>query len=138
MYTPVDILDYVLQNELDSSFMSSLLLHKNNFTIAEIPDRKYLDKGDHIRLKSQSYDLNMRVDDPEIVAAIKCGKYVTSFIARNINSYQVHFLVHKCSAEKKSDNEDIIAREVIQYMILKTIIALRLDSFEKVDAYCKY
>ena len=53
------------------------------------------------------------------------------------DDYQMHFLVHECMTEEKPHHEEEIAERVVQYMILKTIKQLRLDSPEKVDGFLK-
>jgi len=135
MYSPTDILDYVIENEYEADFMVSLAHHKGNYTIAEIVDAKYLNKdGEHI-LKSASYEIRLHIKDEEIIAAINAGKYISSFISRKDAEYQVHFFIHDFNKEDKSEHEEEILKAVIQYMILKTIIKLRLDSPDKIKEY---
>lgn len=134
-YTPTDILDYVIENEKEADFMVSLAQHKGDFTIAEIVDAKYLKKEKGYTLKSATYNVNVPIEDPEIQAAINVEQYISSFISKSGNEYQIHFFVHGFKKAQKSEHEEEILRSVVEYMILKTIIKLRLDSPQKVDSY---
>lgn len=134
-YTPVDILNHVKSSGLEYKFMNALAYYKMGYSIGEITDREYIVKDNVCRMKSPSFSLNLKLDDEEIVAALKADMYVSAFICRKDNDYSVHFLVHKCRNSEKSDNEEAIAQEVVDYMILRTIVALRLDSYKKVDEY---
>ena len=134
-YTPKDILDYIDENDLVSDFMVQIAYHKNGFSIGEITDAKLVKKGDHYRLFSKTYDLNVRIDDEEIVAALNHGLYVSAFISRFEESYNIHFYVHNVMADKKSENEEYIAKSVVTYMIMSTVLKFRLDSPEKVNEY---
>lgn len=133
--TPRDMLNYVLDNELDYKFLSNMTLHKMDYSIAEIVDSRFTNILEVIRLTSPTYKLNLEIKDDDIITAVKNGLYVSSFISRHADDYQVHFLVHSFPAEMKPKFEDEIARDVVNYMILKTIIALRLDSEAKIDSY---
>ena len=134
-YTPVDILDYVIDNEMESGFLLSITMHKMGYSIGEITDLKLMWHGDRLFMKSKTYSINQNVTDADIMIASKSGKYISAFISRFNEEYQVHFLVHECMAEDKSNHEDEIAKRVVQYMILKTIIQLRLDTPEKAEKY---
>lgn len=134
-YTPTDILDYVINNDLESAFMASMLMHKGNYSIAEIGDGKFINRNEKVRLMSKTYDINLTIEDPEIIAAINSGMYISTFYARHDSNYQVHFFVHRLKADQKALHEDEITKTVVQYMIIKTIIALRLDTPQKIDSY---
>lgn len=136
-YTPVEILDYVIDNEKEADFMVSMTMHKYGYSIGEITDVIFKWKDDHLKMISKAYKLNQIIDDPDIVIAAQAGKYISSFISRYNDAYQIHFLVHDCMKEDKEKYDDEITKRVIQYMIFKTIKQLRLDTPEKVDSYLK-
>lgn len=133
--TPVDILNYVINNDLEYMFMNALAYHKQGYSIGEITDRKYIIKDEICRIKSESYSINVPITDDEICAALRCGMYVSAFICRYNDNYQLHFFVHKNLASEKSEYDEDITKEVVQYMIIRTIIALKLDSYEKINEY---
>lgn len=134
-YTPADILDYILENELEADFMVSLAHHVGDYTIAEITDGVFKEKDGEFKLKSATYKINLPIDDDEIKAALRVGAYVSAFISRFNNIFQVHFFIHGFMAEDKALHEEEILKAVIQYMIFKTVIALRLDTPDKVKKY---
>lgn len=136
-YSPVDILDYVLENDKDADFFVAISLHKYGYSIGEIPDLQLEWTDEKLYLKSDAYNLSQPVADMDIMIASKSGKYISAFISRFNDTYQIHFLVHECLSSDKANHEDEIANRVVQYMILKTIKQLRLDTPEKVDAYLK-
>ena len=134
-YSPIDILDYVIENDKEADFLVALTMHKQGYSIGEITDLRLKWKNDELIMRSKTYNINQNVADTDIMIASKAGKYISAFISRFNNAYQVHFLVHECMAEDKSSYEDEITGRVVQYMILKTIKQLRLDTPEKVDKY---
>lgn len=134
-YMPKDILDYIYENDLDSDFMVSVMNHKGGYSIAEITDAKYREREDGIHLIAPSYKINVLIEDEDILKAIAFGMYVSAFISRKQDDYQVHFLVHQYLAGMKQNFEEDILNEVVRYMILKTVKALRLDTPAKVDEY---
>ena len=69
-----------------------------------------------------------------LTAAIN-GMYISAFISRKDDNYRVHFLLHKYPDQMKTRFEEEITKDVINYMIYGTIIALRLDKPEKVKTY---
>lgn len=135
MNTPNDILNYIYENKKEMDFMAALMLHKQNFSIAELTDANLEKEGNDFFLKSKQYQINVKIEDDEIQTAIMNQMYVSTFISRFNDSYQIHFLVHKYPKSMKQQFDEQILEEVLRYMILKTVIALRLDSFEKVDEY---
>lgn len=137
MYTPIDILTYVIEKEKEADFMMAISLHKMGYSIGEIADAKFVDDGEKIFLRSQSYAIDQQISDMDIMIASKGGKYISSFISRYDEKYNIHFLVHDCLEAEKAEHEDEIAMRVVQYMILKTIKQLRLDTPEKVESYIK-
>ena len=74
-------------------------------------------------------------DDDEILTAAINGLYISAFISRKDDKYNVHFLVHQYPESMKAQFEEAIMNEVINYMISTTILALRLDCPEKVNQY---
>jgi len=136
-YSPRDILLYVVEEKLEADFLTAIMMHKQDFSIAEIADRELWIVEGKCYLKAESYGLNLEVTDEEIIAAVKAKMYVSVFLAKYEDNRQLHFFVHRCPIAKKAENEEQIAEEVVQYMIFKTILTLRLDTPDKVKEYCK-
>lgn len=136
-YTPQDILKYIHENELDTDFLLALTEHACNFSIGEIADKEIEKRDDSYYLVSKSFSLDMKITDDEILTAAINGLYISAFISRKDEDYRVHFLVHQYPIGMKSRFEDEITREVIDYMILGTVVTLRLDTPEKVKDYLK-
>lgn len=135
MNTPQDIYQYVVNSGKEAEFLSAMMLQKQQYSIAEIADTVFsLDNG-VCRLQSQQFKLNLPIQDEDIVTAVHNKLYITAFLSRHVDEYQVHFLVHRCPAALKAQYEEQITQEVVRYMILKTIVALRLTTWKKVDEY---
>lgn len=134
-YSPRDIVNYIMEKEYESNFLTSLALHKGNYSIAELADKRFRIKEDGCRFQCKGYDIDVMIEDDEIITAVKNKMYITPFLSRKDNQYQVHFLVHQYPEEYKARFEDEIAKEVVDYMIIKSVIALRLDTPEKVEEY---
>ena len=134
-FTPIDILDYVIDNEKEADFLVAITMHKKGYSIGEITDQKFITKDDKLFIRSKTYNIYQEVNDMDIIVAEKAGKYISAFLSRYNDMYQLHFLVHDCMAEDKERYEDDIAKRVVQYMILKTIKQLRLDTPKKVEEY---
>lgn len=134
-YTPSDIYKYVKENDYESDFMVALSLNKNNFSIGEITDARYKKKEKGWYLHSDSYHLNILMEDDDVITALTNELYVSTFISRYQDSYNVHFLVHQYPQSMKSQFDDQILNEVVRYMVMMTIIRLRLDTPKKVDEY---
>ena len=135
MNTPRDIVEYIMNEGLESEFMLSVSRFKNNYTIGEIGDKKFVNKDGEVRFKSHGFKIDVLVDDDNVACAVMNKQYISAFISRHGEAYQVHFLVHNYPESMKAQFDEVIVKEVIQYMILKTVIALRLDTFEKVNEY---
>lgn len=135
MNTPQDIYNYVVNSGKESDFLSAIMLQKQQFSIAEIPDAVFTMENGECRLHSKQYKLDLAIEDTDIIAAVCMHQYITAFISRHGEQYQVHFLVHQYPAALKANFEEEIVREVVRYMILKTIVALRLTTWKKVDEY---
>ena len=134
-YTPRDILNYIYDNNLDSDFIFALANHVQNFSIGEITDKQIVKREDKYYLVSKSYSLDITITDDEILTAVMNGLYISAFISRKEDKYNIHFLVHRYPESMKSKFEEEITKDVINYMIQGTIISLRLDSPEKINAY---
>lgn len=71
----------------------------------------------------------------DIFDYVKEKELESAFVSRFNDSYNIHFLIHPCKEADKADYEDEILNRVIRYMIMNTIVSLRLDSPEKIDDY---
>ena len=136
-YTPRDMLEYVYENHLDGEFLLALASHVENFSIGEITDKKIEKRGEDYFLVSKAYALDIKLTDDEILTAAMNGLYISAFISRKEDNYKLHFLVHKYPKSMKSRFEEEITKEVVDYMIQGTILALRLDTPEKIERYVK-
>lgn len=136
-YTPRDILAYVYEKHLEDEFLLALASHVENFSIGEITDKKIEKRGEDYFLVSKAYALDIKLTDDEILTAAMNGLYISAFISRKEDNYKLHFLVHKYPKSMKSRFEEEITKEVIDYMIQGTILALRLDTPEKIERYVK-
>ena len=134
-YTPKDILDYVYDQKLDTQFLLTLSGHKQNFLIGEITDKEIVKRGEDFYLVSKSYKLDIKITDDEVLTAAMNGLYISAFISRKEDSYQVHFLVHQYPESMKARFEEEITKDVIDYIIYGTILGLRLDTPEKIREY---
>ena len=136
VYTPKDIYDYIMKEGKETEFLQMITNHKHNFSIAEITDKRFRVKEDNtVKFVSKLYRINMQITDDDIVTAVLNGLYVSAFISRYNNDYNVHFLVHRYPESMKPQYEDEILSEVVRYMIMMTIVRLRLDTPQKVDIY---
>lgn len=134
-YTPRDILNYIYSRKLDTDFLFALTNHVQNFSIGEITDKQIVKRDDDYYLVSKAYSLDIKLTDDEILTAAINGLYISAFISRKDDKYNVHFLVHQYPESMKAQFEEAIMNEVINYMISTTILALRLDSPAKVNQY---
>ena len=134
-YTPRDMLEYVYENHLDGEFLLALASHVENFSIGEITDKKIEKRGEDYFLVSKAYALDIKLTDDEILTAAMNGLYISAFISRKEDNYKLHFLVHKYPKSMKSRFEEENTKEVIDYMIQGTILALRLDTPDKIHSY---
>lgn len=134
-YTPRDILNYVYEKELDTQFLLATANHVQDFSIGEITDKKIEKRGEDFYLVSKSYHLDIKITDDEVLTAAINGLYISAFISRKDDNYRVHFLVHQYPDRMKARFEEEITKDVVDYMIYGTIMALRLDAPEKVNAY---
>ena len=134
-YTPRDILEYVYEKHLEDEFLLALASHVENFSIGEITDKKIEKRGEDYFLVSKAYALDIKLIDDEILTAAMNGLYISAFISRKEENYKLHFLVHKYPQSMKPRFEEEITKEVIDYMIQGTILALRLDTPDNIHSY---
>ena len=135
-YTPGDILNYVYEKELDTQFLLVTANHVQDFSIGErLRIRRLKNVGKIFYLVSKSYHLDIKITDDEVLTAAINGLYISAFISRKDDNYRVHFLVHQYPDQMKARFEEEITKDVVDYMIYGTIMALRLDAPEKVNAY---
>lgn len=134
-YTPKDILNYVYEKKLDTDFLLAIAAHMDNFSIGEITDKQIKKRGEDFYLTSKAYQLDVKLTDDEVLTAAVNGLYISAFISRKDDNYRVHFLVHQYPDQMKARFEEEITKDVVDYMIYGTIMALRLDTPEKVNAY---
>ncbi len=134
-YTPKDILNYVYEKKLDTDFLLAIAVHMDNFSIGEITDKQIKKRGEDFYLTSKAYQLDVKLTDDEVLTAAINGLYISAFISRKDDNYRVHFLVHQYPESMKEKFEEAITKDVIDYMIYGTIMALRLDTPEKIQAY---
>lgn len=134
-YTPKDILNYVYEKKLDTDFLLAIAAHMDNFSIGEITDKQIKKRGEDFYLTSKAYQLDVKLTDDEVLTAAINGLYISAFISRKDDNYQVHFLVHQYPESMKARFEEEITKDVIDYIIYGTIMALRLDTPEKIQAY---
>lgn len=135
MNTPKDIVDYILKEGLESEFLLSVSRFKNDYTIGEIADGEFYFSGNSVKFRSKGFGIDVDVDDDNVAAAACTGMYISSFISRHGNAYQVHFLTHAYPDGLREKFAEDIVKEVVRYMILKTVKALRLDTADKVKEY---
>lgn len=136
MNTPSEMLKLVLDTNREYAFLTSMMRHTGGYSIGEIADGHFKNRDGKVTFYSKSYDLHMKMEEhDEITGAILAGRYVSAFISRFNDNRQIHFLVHDCLAEQKSTCEELIARKSVQYMILRTIVSLRLDTRKKLENY---
>lgn len=137
MYTPYDMLDYVYKKDFTKDFLMSVTRNVGGYSIGEIVDKEFCTAATgELRFKSAGYGIDVAIDDADVFAAVMNKQYVSAFISRLGDKYNVHFLVHKFKSAEKASFEDNILDEVLRYMILHTIVALRLDNKEKIRKYC--
>lgn len=134
-YSPKDILNYVYEKKLDTDFLLAIAVHMDNFSIGEITDKQIKKRGEDFYLTSKAYQLDVKLTDDEVLTAAINGLYISAFISRKDDNYRVHFLVHQYPESMKEKFEEAITKDVIDYMIYGTIMALRLDTPEKIQAY---
>ena len=134
-FTPIDIYNYIISNGLEGDFLSKVMQHKDNYSIAEITDARFKRSPGNLRLFSDAYSLNVKITDEEVSAALLKGLYVSAFISRSGDSRNLHFLINPCTEAEKPGCEDLILERVVRYMIMSTIVTLRLDTPGKVDGY---
>ncbi|MGN0161485.1 MAG: hypothetical protein ACI4AQ_08875 [Lachnospiraceae bacterium] len=136
-YTPGDIVKYIIENEMEANFMVSLANHVRGYSIGEIADKEFIECNGKYRFRSKAYEVDVEITDEDIIVALMNKLYVSALISRKENRFELHFLVSPYPESMKGRFEEEILKQVIQYMILKTVIALRLDTPQKVEEYVK-
>lgn len=109
-YTPKDILNYVYEKKLDTDFLLAIAAHTDNFSIGEITDKQIKKRGEDFYLTSKAYQLDVKLTDDEVLTAAMNGLYISAFISRKEESYQVHFLVHQYPESMKEKFEEAITK----------------------------
>lgn len=133
--TPKECYDYIVQNQLETAVIGAMMQQTDNYSIAEIADAKFQNKEGKIFFSSAGYKIHVEVPDEEIVTAVLNELYVSAFLSRKDDNYQVHFLVSGYPAAMKTRFEEEITRQVVKYMLMSVITACRLDSRKKLKNY---
>lgn len=133
--TPTDCYNYIIENDLEMPVLGAMMNHVGGYSIAEIADGRFHNRDGAVSFSSPGYKINIPVTDDEIVTAVLNGLYVSAFISRNQDKYQIHFLVSGYPVDMKCRYEENIAKGVVKYMIMSTIVARRLDSEKKLKEY---
>ena len=124
--TPADCYKYIIDNDIEMPVLGAMMNHAKDYSIAEIADGRFHNRDGVVSFSSPGYKVNIAVTDDEIVTAVLNGLYVSAFISRHADKYQIHFLVSGYPVDMKG---------VVRYMIMSTIVACRLDSEKKVREY---
>lgn len=139
--TPNEAYEYIMENNLETDVLSAMMTHTMDYSIAEIADGSFkLEEeadGRKVTFVSKGYKIDVPVTDDEIVTAVLNGLYISAFISRKADNYNVHFLVSGYPAKMKAMFEDEIARNVVRYMILSTVVACGLNSEKKIREYIR-
>ena len=139
--SPDEAYEYIVSNNLETDILSSMMAHTMDYSIAEIADGRFKvaddAEGSNVTFVSDGYKINVPVVDDEIVTAVLNGLYISAFISRKADNYNVHFLVSGYPVGMKSMFEEEIARNVVRYMILSTVVACGLSSEDKIRNYIK-
>lgn len=134
--TPTEAYNYIMENHLEVDFFSSMMMHKCDFTIAEIADGKFVVDNSYVFFRSKGYNINIQIEDEEIAAAAKNGLYISSFISKKSSNRNVHFLVSMYPASMKGQFEEEIVQDVVKYMIISTVVACNLNEETKIGDFC--
>lgn len=130
-----EIVDYIFDNGLEMDFYNQVMLHKGGYSIMEIGDARFVRFGDEVQFKSDNFKLSLAINDDDIITAVNNRLYISSFIARINEDYQVSFLVHNYPISMKDRFAEQLARDVMKYMISNAVFTLRLDTIDKVKEY---
>ena len=133
--TPKECYDYIIKNNLEMPVLGTMMNHLKDYSIAEIADARFHITAGVVSITSAGYRINVPITDDEIATAVLNGIYVSAFISRKEDKYQIHFLVSGYPKEMKCKYEEEIAKDVVRYMIMSTITACRLDSEKKLREY---
>ena len=91
--TPTDCYNYIIENDFEMPVLGAMMNHVGGYSIAEIADGRFHNRDEAVSFSSPGYKINIPVTDDEIVTAVLNGLYVSAFISRNQDKYQIHFLV---------------------------------------------
>lgn len=130
-----EIVDYIFDNGLEMDFYSQVMMHKGGYSIMEIGDAKFVRFGGEVQFKSENFKLSIAITDDDIITAVNNRLYISSFIARMNEDYQVSFFVHNFPTSMKERFEERLAKDVMRYMISNAVFTLKLDSIAKVKEY---
>lgn len=137
--SPNEAYEYIMENNLETDVLSVMMTHTMDYSIAEIADGSFKIEeeadGRKVTFVSKGYKIDVPVTDDEIVTAALNGLYISAFISRKADNYNVHFLVSGYPAKMKAMFEEEIARNVVRYMILSTVVACGLNSEKKIREY---
>ena len=133
--TPADCYKYIIDNDIEMPVLGAMMNHAKDYSIAEIADGRFHNRDGVVSFSSPGYKVNIAVTDDEIVTAVLNGLYVSAFISRHADKYQIHFLVSGYPIDMKCRYEEEIVKGLVRYMIMSTIVACRLDSEKKVREY---
>lgn len=134
-YTPKELLNFIIEEKLEQEFFQSMMQHVQGYSIAEITDRVFEKQDDTFRMQSELFALNIEVVEDDIITAIMNKLYVSAFLSRYEETYQIHFLVHPYPERMKEKFEEKITEDVVHYMILQTIVSLKMDTKGKIRTY---
>ena len=107
--TPTDCYNYIIENDLEMPVLGAMMNHVGGYSIAEIADGRFHNRDGEVSFSSPGYKINIPVTDDEIVTAVLNGLYVSAFISRNQDKYQIHFLVSGYPVDMKCRYEEHIA-----------------------------
>lgn len=134
-YSPKELLDYIMEEEKEMEFFTALMQHVQGYSIAEITDAVFSEQEGAYQMHSEMFALELAITEDDIQTAIHNKLYISGFLSRYNDVYQVHFLVHPYPERFKEKFEEEITRDVVHYMIMQAIVTLKLDTKGKVKSY---
>lgn len=108
--TPADCYKYIIDNDIEMPVLGAMMNHAKDYSIAEIADGRFHNRDGVVSFSSPGYKVNIAVTDDEIVTAVLNGLYVSAFISRHADKYQIHFLVSGYPIDMKCRYEEEIAK----------------------------
>lgn len=134
-YIPKELLDFIIEEKMEQEFFQAMMQHVQGYSIAEITDRAFTQQDATYRMQSEMFALDIEVVEDDIITAIMNKLYVSAFLSRYEDTYQIHFLVHPYPERMKEKFEEKITEDVVHYMILQTIVSLKMDTKGKIRTY---